>query len=776
MSDSTLPATSAALETRSAQPASDDLMRVMTDLQGATDAVALDRAMTDLAHLRTIDPANGMVLMGLGIGHARRQAWPEAQDCFEQAVAVAPKLAPARMNLGNLHRQHGRLELARAAYEKTIELQPGLADAHYNLSLLQDEAGETDEAEASVRRALLFKSDYPEAHNNLGHLLIKAGKVEQALSHFRQALVWAPDLLPARFNLILALYRLGRSHEAQVEVDRALQLHPDNAQVLRVQAAGLMQMGQLDEAEQVNQKLRELQPDAPDLLMNQADVLLMREDFDGAKAIYQSLLSKRLVPPAVGIGAMGNLMRAQSQFTEARTLYQQALMMDNRLPALVLGLARTLTEGGELKQGLASWRRAVQMLPRAADVHSGLIAAQRFDPDTEPEAQAQEIALWTQAHGHPAADKPSTPVRAQAIQADEDLRLGFLLGADTSGVTLASLQALQTAGNRRSSLFFYQGGAITPAERPLQQSADHWRPTGSLGLTDLAEQIRQDAIDVLIDTVGHGLGSRLPVLAQRAAPLQLAWLGDFSSPGLPGVDAVLSDAVLATGFESGIAHIEPLYHWQAPTEAPAVPAVSGDRTIFGVVSPISHINARVLDAWAEILLAEPEAELHFVSRQSQADTATRQRLVRLLMIREVAPGRIHFDIAPDNTARLEKLGRVTVVLDTFPMPMPLTTALECLWMGVPVLTLSGNQPWTRTSASALTHAGLTDWITDSPASYVARACQRVGASLVAQNWRCTVRQHLQASPIMDPARFAPAFESAINNLWSDALARNAEAS
>lgn len=746
-------------------------MRVMTDLQGAMNAAALDRVMTKLTQLQAADPSNGMVLMGLGIGHARRQAWPLAQDCLEQAVAAAPKLAPARMNLGNLHRQQGRSEQARAAYEKAIELQPGLPDAHYNLSLLQDEAGESAEAEASVRRALLFKSDYPEAHNNLGHLLIKAGKVEQALSHFRQALVWAPDLLPARFNLILALYRLGRSHEAQVEIDQVLALHPDNIQVLRVQAVGLMQMGQLDDAEQVNRKLLELQPDAPDLRLNQADAMLMRENFDGAKTIYQDLLSKRLVPPAVGIGAMGNLMRAQSQFTEARTLYQQALMMDNRLPALVLGLARTLTEAGELKQGIASWQRAVEMLPRAAEVHSGLIMAQRLDPDIGPTLQAKEITRWIHAHGQ-TPDNVNSALRPQAHQTGEQLRLGFLIGANTPGVTLTTLQALQRSAHKKMPIFFYHCGVADIASQTLQQGAEHWRPTNSLGLTDLAEQIRQDAIDVLIDTVGHGFGSRLPVLAQRAAPLQLGWLGDFTPPCMPGIDAVLSDKVIAHTSEPRVAYLDPLYHWQAPVNAPAISATASDHIVFGVVSPLSHLNAHVLDVWAEILRAVPTSELHVLSRLSPSDTATRQRLTRLLLIRDVAPERVHFEAANNEATRLQNLGQVTAVLDTFPMPMPLASALECLWMGVPVLTLAGSQPWTRTSASVLTHADLADWITDNPENYKARACRLSESTLSIQEWRYTARERLQASSIMNSAKFVQAFEDAIDSLWTEAVAQN----
>ncbi len=762
------------------QPYTVDLQKVMQHLQ-STDPGEFDAATRQLNELVTLDPNNGMVLMGLGISHARRQQWQPAIQFFERAVKAAPKYAPAQVNLGNLYRQFGRKKESRVAYNKAIELQPGFADAHYNLSLLNEADGKLADAEAAVRRALLFRPNYPEAHNNLGHLLIQSGKVDQALSHFRQALAWAPGLLPAQFNLILALYRLGRSTEAQAEVDRVLAAEPDNVQVLRVQASGLMQMGMLDAAENVNAKLLSLQPDAPDLRMNHAEVLLARGDSEGALSTYRQLLNQRLVPPAVGMGAMANAMRVQGHYSEAKNLYQQALMMDNRLPALVMGMARVLVESGEVPLGLASWRRAVQMLPHAPDVHAGLIDAMRFDPDCKAEALQAEMKRWDEVHT--AAQAAHAYSRAPHVRKEgEELRIGIVLGAEPDAVTLASVMALQQLKQPDFGLFVYHGGTIAgTALLPLQEAADHWRPVGSLGSADMAEQIRQDAIDVLVDTVGFGQGSKLSVFALKPAPIRLSWLGDFSADGTAGIDTLLCDEVVAPpgegapqgkgapGARRNVVVLPSMACWRPPENAPDVDGALPGGLVLGVVSPLSHINQRVLDVWAALLLALPEAKLLIASPLSVADEVMRTRLTRLFMLRDVEPERIAFESVQDAAQKYGALSKMTVVLDSFPVTMGLNQALECVWMGVPVLTLAGTEPWARLTASALAQVGLSDWAAASVEDYVALGCHKLAQPDALSALRPQLRQRLQAAPMLNREAFVAGFEAAITKLWDEAV-------
>ena len=76
--------------------------------------------------------------------------------------------------------------------------------------------------------------------------------------------------------------------------------------------------------------------------------------------------------------------------------------------------------------------------------------------------------------------------------------------------------------------------------------SDHWRSTIGLCDAKLAELIRADQIDVLVDLAGHSAGNRLLTFARRPAPVQVAYLlGHGYSTGLSAMDAFLADAALA---------------------------------------------------------------------------------------------------------------------------------------------------------------------------------------------------------------------------------------
>lgn len=746
-----------------AAPVELNIKNVMDALQ-SHDLQLFTAATATLEQWVVREPRHALALMGLGISLARRQQWAQAQERFEQAIAAEPKLAQAHSNLGNLHRQFGRRANAITAYKKAVQLQPGMAEAHYNLSIVLDEDGKAAQAEEAVRRALLFRPNYPEAHNNLGNLLLKSGRVEAAVSHFRQALVWDDTLRPARFNLIIALYRLGRSAEAQAEVDRLLKEHPDDPQILRVQAAGLAQQGALGEAEQINTRLLQLEPDAPDLWLHQGEVLLARQDFDGAMALYKDLLSKHNLPPAVAIGAMAHVMWARGNYGEAKHLYQQALMMDGRMPALLMGLARTLLESGDTRLGLETLQRVLEIAPAAADIHSLMIHAMRLDPASTPQRVQAALDDWVHRHApHPAPARP----RALARKEGDGLHIGFIVGDVEHGPLAPSLLPLLAFAREQFLIYVYQATPPGPVAQSLKDNTSHWRPVSALGTTDLAEQIRQDGIDILVDTLGHGPGSRLKTLAQRPAPVQLCWLGDFADPGIGCIDAYLADDALMGQGAPGTApppRLPTPFVWQVPAAAPDTTPRAHSGFVFGLVSPLACLNAVVLDHVAQILLESPQARLLVLTNVDAKDEVTLQRIRRLLALREVAPDRV--DIVPKTGAeeRLNHLCQMDVVLDTFPQPLGYS-ALDCLWMGAAVLSLSGDQSWQRVTLSVLRPLGLDDWAVTDWRDYVAKAVATAADPTALATFRQTLRERMQHAPLMNPDAFAKDFGAALLRAW-----------
>lgn len=726
---------------------------LIAQLQSPDPALRQDAAAA-LAQQAEKDPRNSVLQQGLGIAHALAGRWDEGRAHFEQAVALEPRFASAWSNLGNIHKLQGRLKEARQAYDKAIALQPDLPDAHYNLALVAEAEGKLEASEASLRRALLFRPAYPEVHNNLGHLMLKGGKVEHAVSHFRQALVFNPALRPARNNLILSLYRLARTQEAQAEVDRLLEQNPGDPQVLRIQAAGLAQLGRLEDAEAINRQLLVQEPDAPDLQWNLGEVMLQRDDYEGAMACYRDLLARRNVPTALALGAMGNVMLAQGNYSEARNLYQQALATDARHPSLLQGLARALLAAGETRQGLETLQRAVTLLPKAADVHSQYLLALRLDPACTEATHGAEAQRWLQAHAPEICSAPAPRQRKEG----EALRLGLLVGDLEKGPVHAALASLIPALDpHETDLYVYHAARSGNAAQALQNITPHWRPVASLGDADLVQQMREDGLDVLLDMVGHGPGGRLPALAQRAAPVQWGWMGEATEASLAIWDGTL-------GNEGTDRPLHAWFPWTAPADAPEagpLPLLTQGHATLGVVAPLAHIQAETLDAWAQILQALPEARLLILSQAAEADETTRQRIQRLMLLRDVEPERVEIVPRLDTTHTWQALARMDAVLDSFPVPMGPDAVLNCLWMGLPVLALSGMQPWQQGTSGLLAQAGLQDHAASDVAHYVEQAINMVRDPQSLTALRSSLRERLRASPCMDAAAFARDFSAAL---------------
>jgi predicted O-linked N-acetylglucosamine transferase (SPINDLY family) len=109
--------------------------------------------------------------------------------------------------------------------------------------------------------------------------------------------------------------------------------------------------------------------------------------------------------------------------------------------------------------------------------------------------------------------------------------------------------------------------------------------------------------------------------------------------------------------------------------------------------------------------------------------------------------------------------RVDVALDPFPYP-GITTTVENLWMGVPVLTLAGKGFLSRQGVGLLMNAGLPEWIADDADDYVARAVSHATDLQSLAALRNGLRQQVLSSPIFDAPRFAASLAQALRSLAS----------
>ena len=218
------------------------------------------------------------------------------------------------------------------------------------------------------------------------------------------------------------------------------------------------------------------------------------------------------------------------------------------------------------------------------------------------------------------------------------------------------------------------------------------------------------------------------VFAFRSAPVQLSWLGHFSTTGVPEIDYVLADAVGVPADDTR-QFTEAIWLlpstrlcFVAPEMAPDVaplPALENQAITFGCYQSLAKVNDRVLACWKPIFAALPKARLRWQCAQF-ADMDARKGMSARLRRHGIPESRVQLLKDESRADYLDSYRHVDMILDTFPFPGG-TTTCEALWMGVPTLTLAGDSLLARQGASLLTAACLPDWIAGSCEDYQTKA-------------------------------------------------------
>ncbi len=677
------------------------------------EAEALYRRMLEA------EPGNPLALHFIGVIAYQAGNLAVAEDLITQAIQRQPNYAEAHNNLGSALLGQDKLADAEAAYRQAIALKPGLADAHYNLGNALKARGAHKDAIESYRQAIAIDANYADPHMNLGITLHMEGDLADAEAAFRRviALISGP-----RSN------DSGRaSHTTGNELLRMV--HNDLGTVLRAQ-------GKFDQAASAYRKAIEYEPDCAEVHYN-----------------------------------LGNLFKGEAMISDATACYEHAIALKPDFADALNNLASVLKEQGDFSAAVAALRRTLEIQPDNAMSHSNLIFVLDFVPDQDQKSLQAERRRWAARHASPQAMR----IRPHGNDPDphRPLRVGYL-SADFYAHSATRLFGPIVLGHdpEKFEVTAYSGvedeDAITARFRA---GVAHWRDVAKLTDGELADQVRADGIDILVDLSGHSKGSRLLVFAEAPAPVQLTAWGHGTGTGLETMDYLLSDPVLIPPGERGlfaeeIVDLPSAFLYEPPAGLPpvaALPAETSGHITFGCLNRREKISKQSIELWSEILDAVPNSRLLLKAREL-SDDKLRARLADQLAAVGIGEDRLVLLGRTDQHEHLAAHNRIDIALDPFPYSGGISTA-DALWMGVPVVTLRGQTISARNAASILTAAGLDAVIAETPDGYrdiaiaTARDIERLGEI------RAGLRERAQRSPLGDIEAYVRAVETAYGDMW-----------
>jgi protein O-GlcNAc transferase len=637
------------------------------------------------------------------------------------------------------------------------------------IALAQQQAGRLELSVEIYRRILAVEPEHVEALNSLGNVLKDQGDLDGAIDCYRRALARSPDRAEMHSNLGAALHLRGNIDEAIACYQRALALKPTHAEAHNNLGVALQAQGRPDEAAGCFQRAAELKPGYANALNNLGTIWLERGQPARAAACYRQTLA---VHPrdAEALGQLGRALHLQGQLDEALACCRQSLDYRPNHAGVYNNLGHMLRDAGRPAEALAAYRQAVALAPDWPALGSSLVYGMQFCPEYTPQEILAEHCRWNQRYAAPLAahivphQNDRTP--------DRRLRVGYVSPDFRRHVVGLNLRPLLRHHDPQEQEVFCYADVTQPDDvtQQLQACADVWRNSRALSDARLAEQIRADRIDVLIDLTLHMHGNRLLVFARQPAPVQATFAGYPGTTGLTAIGYRLTDPHLdppgtndAYYSEQSIRLADSFWCYEPLAEDPpvsALPALTQGGITFGCLANFCKVNESVLKLWARVLEAVERSQLLLLS----AEGAHRRRVVELFARHGVAPHRVRFVGHQPRAEYLKTYQRIDVGLDPFPYNGH-TTSLDSCWMGVPVVTLVGQTAVGRGGLSILANLGLRELAAHDEEQYVRIAAQLAGDVPRLAQLRQTLRARMQQSPLMDAPRFARNVEAAYRTLW-----------
>ena len=691
----------------------------------------------------------------------------EAQALYREILKERPDHFDTLHQLGISEYQSGQVEAAARSIGRAVLIDPQSAAAHSNLATVLLALRRHDEALACCDKAIALKVDYADAHFNRGIALDGLKRFEDAVQSFETAIRFNPRHADAFNNLGNALHRLGRFRDAIARYDEAIRLRPGYVLAFNNRGAAYKELMQTNEALADFDRALALAPGHAGAWTNRGEAMHALRRFDEAQACHDRALSisPRLAQAWLG---RGNVLMATKRGDEALAACERALAIEPDSARALTQIGQCHAMRGDAQRAVACFDAALAIKPDEEAAISNKIFTLDFSAHCGF-AQHQEVrSEWWRRIG--------LKLSADAVRRhdnDRDPARRIMLGYVSSdfirrSTAYAIRPVLQNHDKTQFEVICYSGTPTQDAvTESFRQIADHWRDISQWPDDRLADCVRADKVDILIDLSGHSRGNRLSVFARKPAPVQVTAWGHMTGTGLPTIDYLFSDPVLIPASVRGLfaerIHDLPIAMIIEPppvdTRSSEPSVLSNGHVTYGVFNRVSKISDAAVAVWSGILRSDATARL-LVKDGGLDNASVRSSLLKRFEAHGISSDRITLLGSTPRAEHLAAYRQVDICLDPFPQGGGVST-WEALYMGVPVVAKLGDSVPARLAGGILAAIGMTDWVAEGDDQYAAIALRSTPDQLRAIRHDLPGRIDAHCSP----AAYTLAVEQAYRAMW-----------
>lgn len=636
----------------------------------------------------------------------------------------------------------GDLQQAQAACGRILATCPQDAEARFLLAttLLLDK--QYEQCEPHLQQIVAADPRHAGALNNLGLIELEHRRnLEAAKALFLRVVALEPSNINAWLNLGNIAIWQGDDETADRYARAVLDLDPGNEKALNNLGTLAVRKGDAEAAIGFFRQALELAPEHPQILTN---LMLLLGGKNERRELYRMMI-KVLALANPGIALF-------PAYSSARALCQWEMIRDLHGRIVELSLS-----------GHA-------MLRTFQAINISLLATPEIDDD--------QLFSIHRATGRVIERECRAPINATPAGpiVNRRMRLGFLSSDYRKHVVSSFFRAFINHYDRERFEVTCYSNTRTADEitEEYRRTADHFVDVTALDDCALAQRIRHDAIDVLVDLNGYTTDSRISVTAYRPAPVQATYLGYPYTSGISSIDYLITDPHLTTDVDRYVERCLPLAesficigNQAEQVIEPHAPLESQGYVTFGSLANPYKLNPRLIAVWAAILRGVPDARL-ILNHPNYDLPEVRSAVEHEFRKHQVEPHRLRFVWqAHPGGSHLRYYNEIDIALDTFPLTGG-TTTIDTVWMGVPVVTLVGRLFHHRISYSSLMNLGIPvdDLIAFDEEEYLAKSIALAGNTERILELRRKLPEAMRHSVLCDPIRFTRHMEAALVEAWN----------
>ena len=522
------------------------------------------------------------------------------------------------------------------------------------------------------------------------------------------------------------------------------------------------------QAEAVYRKAIELSPGFTRARLNLGNCLEQQKREDEALEQWRLaletesiLLPENLPLQLHALNNMGRLFEMKKNYKDSLEKLEESFALDPTQRDVLLHLVHLIQKvcrwpvfvppKGITKEEMINGTSPLAMLAASDDPRLQLAAAQQFIEHKYPKITAE-------------------PLAPRGGYKHEKIRIGYL-SSDfcLHAVSLLMVELLELHNHDQFEVYGFCWSRVdeTSIQKRVQKSMDHYIKIGEMSDKEAADCIRSHEIDIIIDLQGLTSGARPLILSYRPATLQMTYLGFPGTTGLPWIDYVIADKYLIPEELAPFHTEKPLYmpncfqSSDSKREVGLMPTRADNKLpakafVFCSFNNNYKFTPEMFASWMRILKRVPGSVMWLLadnewSHENLLNTAKKMGIKkeRLIFAPRVAPA--------DYLARYQL---ADLFLDTFPFNGG-TTANDALFMGLPLLTLSGRTFASRMAGSLLTNLGLPELIATNLKEYEEKAVRLAKKPTELKVLKGRLKENKASGPVFDIPRFVKGYESGL---------------